>query len=225
MQDVLRPDVDQRPLKPRAGATTIAHAAFDLAFKILNRHLFEGVLPDCLITLERKKGAFGYFRSRQFGSRDGTRIIDAIALNPAHFKSRSDAQILSTLVHDMTHAWQAHFGEVPREGYHDRQWADKMTALGLIPSHDGQPGGRRTGQKMAHFIAPGGRFDLVVSALTKEGFHIDYVGLEGESATGGASDAKARLKAAFRCPCCGAKAWGKPTLRIRCDACNAAMTS
>lgn len=39
-----------------------------------------------------------------------------------------------------------------------KEWADKMQSIGLIPSSSGEPGGKRTGDKMADFPAEDGKF-------------------------------------------------------------------
>ena len=48
-------------------------------------------------------------------------IAHELALNPDTFTERSDESILSTLVHEMCHAWEHTHGKVPRRGYHDKQ--------------------------------------------------------------------------------------------------------
>ena len=36
-----------------------------------------------------------------------------------------------------------------------------MEAIGLMPSHSGKPGGKRTGQQMTHYILDGGSYDTL----------------------------------------------------------------
>ena len=129
------------------------------AWKAFNQKLFGGELPPCLITLQRKKRALGFFAGRRFRSSDGTIITDEIALNPAHFAQRGAKRVLSTLGHEMAHQWQHHHGKVSRGGYHNLQWAAKMEEIGLVPSHTGRPGGEKTGQRMTHYVRPGGPQD------------------------------------------------------------------
>src|SRR6266581_4862041 len=113
--------------------------------------IFCGSLPPCLITMQRHKGAFGYFSGERFASlADPKEVTDEIALNPVHFATQKPAKVLSTLAHEMAHLWQHHYGKKPRRGYHDRQWAAKMHEIGLIPSASGEEGGKETGQKMTH---------------------------------------------------------------------------
>jgi hypothetical protein len=128
---------------PTAGT----YRTFNEAFAFFNETLFGAELPDVLITMQRSKRSRGYFSARRFAHRRGTEIVDEIALNPAAMQDRSDKQIASTLVHEMAHLWQQHFGKPGRRGYHNKQWAAKMDELGLTPSHTGEPGGKRTGNK------------------------------------------------------------------------------
>ena len=111
-------------------------------------------------------------------------MTDEIALNPAHFKSRTTEESLSTLAHEMCHFEQQHFGEPGRTGYHNREWAGMMKAIGLIPSDTGQPGGKETGQKVSHYIEPGGPFDRACAELVKSGFAVRYVELWGDRRNG-----------------------------------------
>ena len=99
----------------------------------------------CLITLQRKSHTLGYFSSNRFSEALGQKLIDEIALNPDHLEGRSTREALSTLVHEMVHLWQAHFGDVSRGGYHNAEWAAKMEEIGLMPSETGEPGGKNVG--------------------------------------------------------------------------------
>jgi hypothetical protein len=127
--------------------TTQTYTSLTTAYDFFTRELFAGGLPPCLITMQRHKGAFGYFSGERFASVvDPKEITDEIALNPFHFATRKSEEVLSTLAHEMVHLWQHHFGERPRKGYHDRQWASKMREIGLIPTDTGEAGGKETGQ-------------------------------------------------------------------------------
>ena len=138
------------------------------AYDFFNARLFGGRLPRCLITMQRQKAAYGYFAGGRFGAVDGTEITDEIALNPSHFRSRTTEESLSTLVHEMTHLEQHHFGKPSRNGYHNKQWAALMHAVGLVPSSTGAPGGKETGQKVSHYIAGGGPFDVACAELVRQ---------------------------------------------------------
>jgi hypothetical protein len=98
---------DNRPVRP-----VRTYASLDAAYKHFNRHLFGGLLPSCIITLRRHKGAFGYFVAERMAELDDgeDQAVDEIALNPAAFEGRSPKDILSTLVHEMAHLWPHHYG-------------------------------------------------------------------------------------------------------------------
>src|SRR5882672_11938621 len=117
-----------RPAMLPARPTTKTYNSLDDAYEFFNRCLFGGRLPACLITMQRSKKAYGYFAGGRFGAADGTQITDEIALNPSHFRERTTEQSLSTLVHEMAHLEQHHFGKPSRTGYHNKEWAGMMRA-------------------------------------------------------------------------------------------------
>lgn len=138
---------------------------FDLAFAYFNKHLFEEKLPLTFITLQSRGGAFGYFAPGRFRSvTDDDTKLDEIALNPDYF-FYGELEIMQTLVHEMCHQWQHHYGKPSRSGYHNKQWALRMKAVGLIPSSTGRPGGKETGQKVADYVDEHGLFAKFVKKL------------------------------------------------------------
>ena len=193
------------------------------AYDFFNAELFGGELPYCLITLQRKSKAYGFFWGERFGTSDGSEIVDEIALNPSHFKKRTTEAVLSTLVHEMVHLWQHHFGK-PSPAHHNLDCAAKMESVGLVPSTTGAPGGKRIGQQCSHYIDPAGPFAAVCADLVDDGFTIPYV----ERINDTVENAKKRSrqsKTKFECPECGAKAWGKPDLSIVCGPCDVPMVA
>lgn len=146
------------------------------AYDFFNRRLFDGELPECLITLQREKRSLGYFQPHTFVRRSTGETTDEIAMNPRFFAVRSIRDTLSTLVHEMVHLWQAHFGqEKSRKGYHNKEWADQMERIGLMPSHNGNPGGKRVGEKMSHYIIADGPFDVACTELITEEFQLTWM--------------------------------------------------
>ena len=186
----------------------------DQAYAWFNEQLFGGRLPDCLITVRPHRGAYGFFHAEVFGATDGSDIRDEIALNMKHFRERSPAQTLSTLVHEMVHLEQHHFGQPSRSGYHNRQWADMMEAVGLHPSDTGAPGGRRTGQRVSHFIVEDGPFDRAFKARD---FVIPWYDRCRETET---SRKKRKLTYVCSNPQCEDRATGKPGLEMCCAKCD-----
>ena len=202
------------PASPTARNYNELTAAYDH----FNKELFAGRLPPCLITLQRKNKALGYFAGGRFGSQDGQEVTDEIALNPTHFRGRTAEDTLSTLVHEMTHVEQHHHGKPTRPGYHNKQWAGLMRTVGLIPSDTGAPGGKETGQKMTHYIEAGGRFEVSCASLIGGGFVLPYVELWAEG-DGEKKAKKAASKTKYTCPECDANAWAKPGTSLVCGAC------
>lgn len=153
--------------------TPTTYKELEQAYDFLNTKMFNGELPACLITLQRERNTCGYFSGRRFTNKNGDQT-DEIALNPSFFAIQPVKVILSTLGHEMVHLWQAHFGKSGRGRYHNKQWAGKMNEIGLIPSDTGEPGGKQTGDKMADYIEPGGKFDKVCDDLLTTEFQISW---------------------------------------------------
>jgi predicted SprT family Zn-dependent metalloprotease len=204
---------------PTQNPTLRTYKTLDDAYRFFNARLFAGRLPDCLITMQRSKKAYGYFAGGRFGSVDGKEITDEIALNPSHFRSRTTEESLSTLVHEMAHLEQHHFGKPSRNGYHNKEWAKMMHAVGLIPSDTGAAGGKEVGQKVSHYIAGGGPFARACAELIGGGFEALYIELwqEGDAAK---RKKKTASKTRYTCPSCGVNAWAKPQVALICGDCD-----
>ncbi len=153
--------------------TVKTYAELQLAYDTFNARLFGGQLPECLITLQREKRTYGYFSADRFGNRNGE-TIDEIALNPSYFAVVPIVEIMQTLAHEMVHLWQYHFGTPGRGRYHNGEWAEKMEALGLMPSSTGKPGGKRTGDCIADYPLDGGRFLQVCCDLLTRDYQISW---------------------------------------------------
>ena len=154
--------------------TEQAYDELQRAYDWFNFRLFDAALPECLITLQRQKRSMGYFCHARFVDIQGCSRTDEIAMNPEYFAVQSVEMVLSTLVHEMVHLWQQHFGKPGRGNYHNGQWAQKMVQIGLVPSDTGQPGGRQTGDQMDHYVDPNGKFSAYASDLLATDFHISW---------------------------------------------------
>ncbi|SRR5260370_33229888 len=210
--------------------TTKTYTSLTTAYEFFNRELFSGSLPPCLITMQRHKGAYGYFSGDRFANTSNPKeITDEIALNPNHFSTRKPTEVLSTLAHEMCHLWQHHFGKRPRGGYHDRQWAAKMHEIGLLPTDTGELGGKETGQKVTHVIEENGRFACAVAKLLEEHPAILYSdrSVNDTIRVKRAAD-KVASKTKYTCLGCGLNAWAKPDtplspVKLVCGACQKPM--
>jgi predicted SprT family Zn-dependent metalloprotease len=187
------------------------------AFTHFNRDLFAGALPDCLITLQRRAGTYGYFSSNKFAAIDGDALAHEIALNPAHFRTCPPKDVASTLVHEMVHLWQERYGKPPRSGYHDREWATAMRRIGLQPFSNSDPD-KETGYSIDHRIIEGGPFDLSYQAFEATGETLRW----GDAFPPN-DEKRKRKRETFVCPRCDQKVLGVPKTRVRCDLCDLVM--
>lgn len=228
--------------------TETTYQEFQYAYDWFNQHLFNGKLPPCLITLQREKQAYSYFSSNRFVSSLGDKT-DEIALNPVYFSICPPEETMQTLVHEMCHLWQFHFGKPGRRGYHNKEWGNKMETIGLMPSSTGKEGGKKTGDKVADYIIIGGEFEKQCNDLFSTGFKITWSDkyparnkiLEAiESGT--IEDMQEQLEEwgvevtengeiiiesqskptrfKYLCPECNSQVWGKSNLNIICGNCN-----
>lgn len=195
------------------------YTTFQTAFDHFNRRLFGNDLPPCIITLTRAhKKAFGFFWANKFERRDRSDYVDEIGMNPDLFVDRPDREILSTLVHEMAHLWQQHHGKTSRNGYHNREWANKMISLGLHPSDTGKEGGKETGQRMSHFIVARGAYDQAFGELLRDKFKLEWQSFVDVAEA--AEKPKTESKVKFTCPQCEQNGWGKPDSYFLCGECS-----
>lgn len=230
--------------------TTEAMLYWAEIYKIMNLRLFGDKLPNCMITLERRGRAFGYFRPNSFKNRHGE-IAHQIAMNPECFEPYGDLEAFQTLAHEMCHLWREVLG--PRNkngctgtrGYHCRVWGGKLQDIGLMPSHTGKPGGRKTGYQMMDYVIEGGKFDLLTRELLENGMHVEWrdalqryvksdaaepgflsevgvgVSASSNSSTGqGGQKPKRQSRAKFVCPSCDLKVYTRPAANLMCCDCG-----
>lgn len=211
----------------------------------MNKVLFQDELPNCMIILKKSSRAHGHYGPQRFQSigDDGEPVVvDEIALNP-HTMRRPAKAVLSTLAHEMVHLWQYHFGKPSRNGYHNKEWADRMDDIGLVPSDTGEAGGQRTGQNMSHFIEEGGAYDRWADKFLQRG-KISWASsdlmliidgmmpppppAEGDGEGEGDEDTEAgpvKPKNKLKYSCREHNVWGKPGLELHCKMCGEDMVA
>lgn len=139
-----------------------------------NQALFDGILPDVLLTLQRGAGIAGYFSPKRWIHVSG-KTASEIAMNPNFFGNNCLLTLFQTIVHEQCHLWQHEFGSPSRLGYHNAEWASKMVSVGLIPSSTGAPGGKQTGQKMSDYPTIDGPFIASCIDLLNDKFTIPWI--------------------------------------------------
>lgn len=180
------------------------------AYNYFNDQLFGGELNNVYFNFVWSKKSHGHVGPDRWKTREDEVVLHELSLTPNTI-SRPPIEVYSTLVHEMAHIWQLDFGKPSRGGYHNKEWADKMEEIGLIPSDTGEPGGKRTGQRMTHYIDEGGRFQEAFEKMPVE-YIIPFVTVpipEKESKK------KAKNKVKYMCGC-GEAFWGKPGIFAVC---------
>lgn len=199
------------------------YESIQLAFEFMNEELFDGCLPNCLITLQRRRSSYGYFAAQRFVSREQKHYCDEIALNPLHFSQRPILEILATLGHEMCHLYQQHFGNPGRGRYHNKEWASIMKNIGLQPTATGSKGGKETGDRVSQLIVDTGPFDDCARRLIEGGFaihwHEQLTGILNEAADGQEIPKdKNGKRVKYSCPSCALNVWARHGAKIDCHA-------
>lgn len=203
------------------------------AYRHFNTTLFDGRLPPCLITLSEGRYR-GYFKPNCFRhARDQDRV-DEISMNPATYTNLET--YLSTLVHEMCHLEQEHFGRPGKPPYHNAEWASLMKRVGLQPhSVEKKFEHRETGRRVSHTIVTGGPFEAACRDFLQTGYHLTYLydpapprrDLEqdpDEDEDARREEERKRKKrdskTRFTCRSCGMNAWAKVTAKLACGHCK-----
>lgn len=149
------------------------------AYQYFNRTLFQSALPECLITLQRKKGKLASVSMDRFvRAEDGRIFTHEISVNPAYFARAKPREVLSSLVHEMCRI-KINMTAAPDDrrsrGYHCKDWSKAMEAIGLMPSESGKPDGKKYGFKMHHYMMEGSLFDKASATLLEHGWKLTWL--------------------------------------------------
>jgi predicted SprT family Zn-dependent metalloprotease len=203
----------QRPCRKRRGPdpTGDQFGAYGQAFDFFNQELFGNELPRCILNFSRRARSQGFFAPERWNR--GEDHTHEISINPDVL----DCPVMESmgiLAHEMAHLWQQEFGTPSRRGYHNAEWADKMEAIGLMPSDTLKLGGKRTGQRVGHYVIRDGPFDRAFRTMPPE-YQLPWT--SGSAKT---NKPKRQDKIKYECPGCAAVAWSKAGLNWWCGDCN-----
>lgn len=195
---------------------------FEDLFNYYNSELFDGALPEVMINMSRKKNSHGFFAPERWKGAHTDEVVHEISLNPDSLL-REPNLWHSTLVHEMCHLWEQVTGRQTRGGYHSKKWGGKMEQIGLMPSDTGAPGGKKTGQRMTHYIITDGLFERAYQVIQDESFEdmvLPYIPAFREAIlTKTGAKSKNGVKIKYTCSC-GNNVWGKSGMNITCDDCG-----
>jgi len=187
------------------------------AFEHFNHALFGSELSEPVFTLQNKPKMRLSFHENRFIN-GGEVSTHEIQLNPKACARQSDYDTLACVVHAMGLQWRHEFGPAnaqgvkPSRGYHDKTLAIALAKIGLKLSDTGEPGGKKTGYNLSHYIIDGSPFDLVARELLITGFAFRWQAIiqkpdvDGDEDTPNAAP-KSRVK--FTCEICDLNAWAK----------------
>lgn len=219
-------------------------SAYQSLFDYFNKMLFNSELPPIILNFSRKANTCGFFAANRW--RKGDNKTHEISINPAFLAQAPFREVCQTLVHEMCHLWQYSNGKPSRTGYHNKEWAKQMERIGLMPSDNGQPGGRRVGQAMSDYVIDEGPFEECFAVMPEaiclpwkatvvleraESIPIS-IKEQGEIRTeeGGEPEIQEEdylqgKKIKYSCPSesCKVNVWGKPGLNIVCGDCGARL--
>jgi len=232
--------MNQNDNTPLPTPTEEQFTALNQAYKYFNDVLFDGHLGGCILNFSRKKNTHGFLAPERWRRVENqSEYIHEISLTPYTFY-REPKEVFSTLVHEMAHLWQWDYGSPSRNGYHNSEWADKMIEVGLMPSHTGMVGGKKTGQKMTHYIIKDGAYERAFNQMP-ESYLLPWTTLEGDIIKAQLKKGKqgtkegqperkkqdrsklivsGRKKTKYSCAPCGYNVWGKPGLKLICGQCD-----
>lgn len=198
--------------------------AYQKMYDYFNDNLFGSLLPGVMLNFSREgRNTAGFVAPIKWIQ--GKNFIHELSITPT-ILSKSRKYVIQTLVHEMCHIWQIEFGSPSRLGYHNKEWADKMESLGLMPSNTGKQGGKRTGQKMSDYLIEGGKTNYYFKKMpenywfpiTESDPNKRIMMLTGNDNIK-INPIQKKRKKKYTCPRCNSNVWGKPNMTIICGCC------
>jgi hypothetical protein len=185
------------------------------AFDIFNAELFEGGLPPVMLQLRNKPGSYGHFAPNKWTNSAGV-LLDVINLDSQTAASACEGgreleRLLSTLVHEMVHAYVFHCcNDRKATGGHGIEWRRKMLDVGLPPVQIGSGWRQAT-----HSIAPSGAYMQAFKRHKQE-----LQALPWQECINHANRGRGLDRVKFQCPTCGSNAWARGAALLLCGECS-----
>jgi len=200
------------------------------AFEYLNEELFDNELPMVKLSLTRNpRVKKGHFAENAWVDEAGVEWHE-IAINAQWYAEVQDWRLaMTTMVHEMGHLEQCARGNAGRESYHNRQYVDRMRAMG-VDSLDMEGNRVSSGDRVSSSLIVGGKLEGVLLVMPEE-YIFPYLPKlmpddppQEPRTAGPAPEPKKRgVKTKYTCAKCGLNMWGKPESRIACLDCNREM--
>ena len=193
--------------------TKLQFSSLQAIFDYYNKRLFNSQLYGCMLNFSRKNKSYGFFAAERWEG-DKNQQIHEISLNPEFTKNRKPIEWISTIAHEMVHLWQQDFGKPSRTGYHNKEWAEKMKAIGLQPYCTSDIS-KEVGQNVSHTIIENGKFAQAFEKMPEE-IILPFLCIQEKEK----EKKKSKNKTKYYCPECDVNVWGKPDLDIMCNDCE-----
>jgi predicted SprT family Zn-dependent metalloprotease len=108
---------------------------------LMRAELFAGQVPEVVLSFDvTDRRTLGHYHLR----RNGLGVRWALNLNPIHL-ARPVFEVLATLLHELTHAWQHEHGTPSKPPHHNRDFRDRCEAFGIPTDEGGHDLGVRHG--------------------------------------------------------------------------------
>ena len=95
-----------------------------------------------------------------------------------------------------------------------------MQEIGLQSSATGAPGGKRTGQRMSHYVIEAGLFERTSHELLRQLSLTSWRRWNHETDPDDKPSKKIPSRLKYSCIGCGLNAWAKPNISIYCGTCE-----
>jgi hypothetical protein len=107
----------------------------------MRAEFFAGQVPEVVLSFDvTDRRTLGHYTIR----RNGLGVRWALNLNPIHL-ARPVFEVLATLLHELTHAWQHEHGTPSKPPHHNRELRDRCEAFGIPTDEGGHDLGVRHG--------------------------------------------------------------------------------
>jgi len=198
--------------------------ALEKASYYFQSQLFGKTLPPVMYSLNKSFRSLGYYKTQGWLNNSES-IFPELNINPLIFWL-PPVHVAGTLVHELCHHYQFLYGKPGEDGYHNVEFSNIMFSCGLQCSNTSEPGGKKLGRQMSHYIISGGAFEKAFKNMPED-LIISFKPVEDEISI---NDPKSReknkekeqrkLKIKYTCLECGQAAWGKPDQFFKCGYCD-----
>lgn len=191
-------------------------------FGILNRDKFDGSLTEPVITIQKTKGAtLGHFtvdktwRDKNNKESEENSYYE-INIDPRWFNSRTSAEIVETLLHEMCHYYnKANDTKDCNGNVHNKKFKSLAEKVGLVVEH-----GKSVG---FGYTSLSDELKAYINEVIKPNDKAFEYFRTAPIKIGGADSGRKKSVFKYTCPDCGQEAKGKRDVAIKCGFCDVVM--